>query len=40
MLVTDQDCPFEDTFHFIRPDRDLHIRAHRASPASPSLIRA
>ena len=28
LLVTDQDCPLEETFHFLLLDQDLRIRAH------------
>jgi hypothetical protein len=30
LLVTDEDCPFEETFHFILLDENLHVRAHRS----------
>lgn len=35
LLVTDQDCPFEETFHFILLDRDLHVRARDADLTVP-----
>lgn len=38
LLVTDQDCPFEETFHFILLDQDLHIRAHRSLGAAFSFV--
>jgi hypothetical protein len=38
LLVTDQDCPFEETFHFILLDRDLHLRAHRSLGAAFSFV--
>ena len=38
LLVTDQDCPFEETFHFILLDRDLHIRARRSLGATFSFV--
>ncbi|MCS0629687.1 hypothetical protein NX786_10120 [Telluria mixta] len=38
LLVTDQDCPFEETFHFVLLDHDLHIRAHRSLGAAFSFV--
>jgi hypothetical protein len=38
LLVTDQDCPFEETFHFILLDRDLHVRSNRSLGASFSFV--
>ena len=38
LLVTDQDCPFEETFHFILLDADLRIRAHRSLGAGFSFV--
>jgi hypothetical protein len=37
-LVTDQDCPFEETFHFILLDRDLHVCARRSLGAAFSFV--
>ena len=38
LLVTDHDCPFEETFHFILLDRHLHIRSHRSLGAGFSFV--
>ena len=38
LLVTDHDCPFEETFHFLLLDRDLRIRAHRSLGAGFSFV--
>lgn len=38
LLVADQDCPFEETFHFILLDRDLHVRARRSLGARFSFV--
>ncbi|KGF82628.1 hypothetical protein IA69_04925 [Massilia sp. JS1662] len=38
LLVTDHNCPFEETFHFILLDRNLHIRAHRSLGAAFSFV--
>jgi len=38
LLVTDQDCPFEETFHFILLDRDARVRAHRSLGARFSFV--
>lgn len=40
LLVTDHDCPFEATFHFILLDRDLHVRARRSLGAGFSFVPA
>ena len=40
LLVTDQDCPFEETFHFILLDRDLHVRSQRSLGARFSFVPA
>jgi hypothetical protein len=38
LLVTDEDCPFEETFHFILLDENLHVRAHRSLGARFSFV--
>jgi hypothetical protein len=38
LLVTDHDCPFEETFHFILLDRQLRIRARRSLGAGFSFV--
>jgi hypothetical protein len=38
LLVTDQDCPFEETFHFILLDRNLHVRSHRSLGARFAFV--
>ena len=38
LLVTDHDCPFEETFHFLLLDRNLRIRAHRSLGAGFSFV--
>jgi hypothetical protein len=38
LLVTDQDCPFEETFHFILLDRNLHVRSRRNLGAGFSFV--
>jgi hypothetical protein len=38
LLVTDHDCPFEETFHFLLLDRDLHIRTRRSLGAGFAFV--
>ena len=38
LLVTDQNCPFEETFHFLLLDRAFRIRAHRSLGAGFSFV--
>jgi hypothetical protein len=40
LLVTDHDCPFEETFHFILLDRHLRIRSRRSLGAGFSFVPA
>ena len=38
LLVTDHDCPFEETFHFILLDQHLRIRSRRSLGAGFSFV--
>jgi hypothetical protein len=38
LLVTDHDCPFEETFHFILLDHHLHIISQRSLGARFSFV--
>jgi hypothetical protein len=38
LLVTDYDCPFEETFHFILLDRDLRTVSRRSLGARFSFV--
>jgi hypothetical protein len=38
LLVTDHDCPFEETFHFILLDRHFRIRSRRSLGAGFSFV--
>lgn len=38
LLVTDHDCPFEETFHFILLDHRLQVRSRRSLGAMFSFV--
>lgn len=38
LLVTDHDCPFEETFHFVLLDHRLHIMSQRSLGATFSFV--